>query len=310
MSIITICIATYKRPNMLGNLLESLSVQTVLENRNVQVKVAIVDNDPSASAWTIVTQWTDRNSLPIVYEVEKQRGISFVRNRLVRLAKGSDFIAFIDDDEIAHKNWLEELLHVQDTYNADVLAGPVLPKYQEQPPDWMIKGKFFDRPQYKTGDPVKTAGTGNVLVRNALLKQVNGPFEEKLELQGGEDTLLFTKLSRFFGAHMVWANHAIVKEYIPSSRIKASWLIKRHYRSGLTMGTIESHLAEPLSGWRLVRLAKGIANVIRGVLLLMPAVFSGRGAQIRAICILAVGAGSIASLMKLKYNEYQIIHGH
>ena len=142
-----------------------------------------------------------------------------------------------------------------------------------------------------------------------MLKQVNGPFEEKLELQGGEDTLLFTKLSIFFGAHMVWANHAIVKEYIPSSRIKASWLVKRRYRNGLTMGTIESHLAEPLSGWRLVRLAKGIANVIRGVLLLMPGVFSGRGAQIRAICILAVGAGSIASVMKLKSNEYQIIHG-
>lgn len=310
MSIVTICIATYKRPNMLGNLLKSLSMQTILGNQNVQIKVAIVDNDPSASAWKIIKQWKDRNRLPIVYEVEEKRGIPFVRNRLVRLAKGSDFIAFIDDDEIAHKNWLEELLNAQAMYNADVLTGPVIPIYQDQPPDWIIKGKFFDRPQYNTGDLVKTAGTGNVLVRNALLDQVKGPFEEKLELQGGEDTLLFTKLSRYFGAHMVWANHAVVAECIPSTRVRVSWLVKRRYRSGLAMGTIESHLAEPLSAWRIIRLAKGIANVIRGVLFLIPAVFMGKSAQIRAICFLAIGAGSIASLMKFKYNEYQVVHGY
>jgi succinoglycan biosynthesis protein ExoM len=311
MTSVTICIATCKRPKMLSNLLCSLSVQTVLKNQNVRLKIAVVDNDSFGSARSVVCKWRNHiNDVPILYEVEKRRGISFVRNRLFSLAKGSEYSAFIDDDEIAKNNWIEELLYVQNTYNADVIAGPVLPKYQEQPPDWVLKGKFFERPQYETGDIVLSAGTGNVLVRNSLLEKINGPFEEKLHLQGGEDTLLFTQLRILYGTHIIWANQAIVIERIPSTRTKVPWLIKRRFCNGLTMGMIESYIAGSMSGWRIVRLVKGIGNIIRGSLLLMPAAFSGKSEQVQAICFLAVGAGSIASTINVKHNEYKVIHGN
>ncbi len=309
MTNITICIATCKRPEMLGKLLESLSLQTVLKNKNVYVELVVVDNDPLASAKSVVTYWAGQNYWPISYKIQKKRGIPFARNMLVSLSKDADFIAFIDDDETAHKRWLAELLVAQEKYSADVVAGPVLPKFPEQPPDWIVTGKFFVRPQYITGEPVKYVGTGNVLIRNSLLKKVKGPFEEKIGLQGGGDILLFCKLHQQYGAHMVWANDAIAEEHIPLSRVRVSWLLKRHYRNGLALGTTESYLAGPLSAWRLIRLTKGIAHITRGFFLIFPAVLRGKAAQVQTICFLALGVGSIASVLKLKYNEYQIIHG-
>ena len=93
--------------------------------------------------------------IPITYEVEPNRGVSFARNRSVRMAGECDYVGFVDDDEFVEENWLDELLNAQVLYNADVVLGPVLPAFDYEPPVWIKKGRFFERPRHPTGTSIR-----------------------------------------------------------------------------------------------------------------------------------------------------------
>ena len=55
------------------------------------------------------------------YFIEDNRGISHARNRLVKESKNADFLAFIDDDETAEPQWLDELLSLMKQTDADAI---------------------------------------------------------------------------------------------------------------------------------------------------------------------------------------------
>ena len=157
--VISVCIITYKRPNGLSDLLESLVIQTLMELRNVEI--VVVDNDSKRSAESIIKEFITRNpDIAVTYEVEPVQGIPQARNRSVKLAKGK-FIAFIDDDETADPAWLEVLFECMKKYGADAVFGPVTPIL---PPDcarWLRKGRFFDRPHHEDGSVIGVGRTNN-----------------------------------------------------------------------------------------------------------------------------------------------------
>lgn len=305
---VTICIATCNRPKMLSNLLESLSRQTILNIKNFNIEIAVVDNDISASALPVINNWKKIKKLPIVYEIEYNKGIAFVRNHLVRLGKKSDFIAFIDDDEVAYEHWLEELFRVQKKYDADIIAGPVYTILPNHPPSWIIKGNFFERPNYSDGENIQFAGTGNILFRKTILEKIDGPFDESLGLQGGEDTILLAKLRMLLGIKIFWAKSAITEEYVTQNRLNPLWIIRRNYRAGLTFGKIDYFLFDQTINLKTVRFLKGILKMMLGTLLFFPALFIGKAEQVRALCYFANGIGSLASLIGIPYHEYSTIH--
>jgi len=71
---------------------------------------------------------------------DEEIGLSSARNFGVRIAKG-DYVAFIDDDAIADKHWLEEIKNGIDM-GYDILGGPVKPIYEVPPPKWWDEELF------------------------------------------------------------------------------------------------------------------------------------------------------------------------
>ena len=126
---VAVCIATYKRPNGLLRLLESLQKQCFKKVHSPDWTITIVENDIEAMSRTIVNDFANKCSVPINYSVEPKRGIASARNTAVQMAGEVDFIAFIDDDEIAESCWLDELLFVQSLYSVDIVKGPVIPRF-------------------------------------------------------------------------------------------------------------------------------------------------------------------------------------
>src|SRR5262249_61037764 len=124
------------------------------------------------------------------------------------------------------RSWLDGLVFVQARENADVGAGPVLPRFDELPPAWVERGRFFVRPRYRTGHPLAVAGAGNVLVRTDVLSEQSGPFAPQFALSGAEDTHLFMRLQRL-GARMVWADEAVVDERVPKTRLNVKCGLQR-----------------------------------------------------------------------------------
>lgn len=123
--IIALCIPTFRRPELLQKCLMSLSKLQTPEGTSIEVFVA--DNDSEKSAEKVCLSTINGFSFPLHYLVESDRGLSTVRNRLLKeaLKCNADYIAFIDDDEEACPDWLKRLHSSLIQFSADVATGPV-----------------------------------------------------------------------------------------------------------------------------------------------------------------------------------------
>ncbi len=307
MKTVAICIATYKRPRGLERLLRSLFELQLQEHPDAAIQIIVVDNDKFRTAEEVANQSRVLSPWPLIYDVEPKRGISHARNRLVNLAKRNQFVAFIDDDEIAHPLWLDELLSAHDRFGAQIVTGPVIPRFESDPPNWILKGRFFERKQYRDGQWIECTGTGNVLIATSEFEDRANPFDPRLALSGGSDTLFFLRLTRR-GTRIAFTTKAIVEELVPASRTSVAWLCKRAYRAGNTYN-ICKHILEDSKTWIPIRGLKGFARITVGAIGLFAALPLGRIAFVKALTGMSKGAGGLAGILGKKYLEYEKIHG-
>lgn len=221
---IHVCICTYRRPQLLARLLNRLQDQRT--EGLFTYSVLVVDNDAGQSAKRTVEEWKDRTAVPIEYDTEPEQNIALARNKAVRKATG-DFLAFIDDDEYPPQNWLITLFMAFRQLEADGILGPVIPHYEVQPPPWVIKGGFYERPSHGTGTVLDWAHTrtGNVLIRRDLFDGDENLFRKEFG-GGGEDREFFRRMIRK-GCTFKWCNEAPVYESVPPERFKRSFMLKR-----------------------------------------------------------------------------------
>jgi succinoglycan biosynthesis protein ExoM len=301
---VAVCVCTYRRPAGLRRLLTAIAA--LRTDRVGALEVVVIDNDPDASARSVVDS-IDGMPFVVRYAHERRRGISHARNRAVAEAADADWIAFLDDDEEPEPEWLDELLRVQVAHAADVVAGPVPPRYEAPAPGWVLRGRFHEPPRRPTGSPLPYADTGNVLVRASLFRDFPAPFASSLALAGGEDTHFFLRVARA-GHRIVWADTAVAWEWVPPSRVRLPWLLRRAFRRGNTWALLEREL-DP--SWRVLalRIARGAGRIVRGTVLLPLSLLRGRHAVVQTLRGMCFGAGSLAGVAGYRYDEYRTTHG-
>lgn len=225
---ISVCVCTYKRPEFLKRLLLTLAAQEV--SGLFTYSIVVVDNDRSRSAERVVHDFVASSNLKIKYCVEPQQNIALARNKAVDNSSG-DFVAFIDDDEFPSKSWLLTLFRTFNEYKVDGVLGPVKPHFDEEPPKWIVKGKFYERPTYPTGFRIdrKKGRTGNVLMRRAIFEDGRQPFNP--EFLTGEDQEFFGRMIER-GYVFIWCDEAVAYETVPPIRWKRAFMLKRALLSG------------------------------------------------------------------------------
>ena len=241
---ICVCICTYKRPLLLKRLLEDLAHQE--RSGLFTYSIVVADNDRLRSAEAVVSGFAAASSIPVKYCVEPQQNISRARNKAVENANG-DFIALIDDDEFPTKQWLLTLFNACCEHNVDGVLGPVKCQFDEVPPKWVVKGRFYERPTYRTGFVIDwTKGrTGNVLLKKNVFEGLEQPFNP--EFRTGEDQDFFRRMIEK-GCVFVWCNEAVAFEVVPPVRCKRSFMLKR----ALLRGQVT--LLHPTSGtWQILK---------------------------------------------------------
>jgi glycosyltransferase involved in cell wall biosynthesis len=214
--------------------------------------VVVVDNDQTCSAKSAVLSFKDESRLPVEYYVEPEQNIALARNKALENVEGA-FIAFIDDDEFPNADWLLNLYKAAIRYNSDGVLGPVVPHFEADPPRWVLKGHFFDRPTHPTGYVLgwRNTRTGNTLLRRLLFNDDGKQFNPRFG-SGGEDRDFFRrKIEK--GYVFVWCNEAPVFEIVPPERWKKSVIIKR----ALLRGKV-AYVNATSKPWTLLRSALAV----------------------------------------------------
>jgi glycosyltransferase involved in cell wall biosynthesis len=217
-------VCTYKRPELLAQLLVSLKDQDA--DTEFTYDVVVVDNDHLASAEKTVQDFTSRASIGVTYCVEPEQNIALARNKAVRNSRG-EYVAFIDDDEIPSRSWLSKLHATLNRLHVDGVLGPVLPSYDVTAPKWVVKGKFYERPSHETGAVLHWTNTrtGNVLLRRTIFSDKENMFRPEFG-RGGEDRDFFRRMIAK-GMQFVWCAEAPVSEAVTAQRCTRSFMLRR-----------------------------------------------------------------------------------
>ena len=226
---ISICLCTFRRPSVTATL-ESLAGQELPPH--VELEIVVVDSDPAGSARLRIEQARAQLPIAIHYVRAERPGIAEARNKAVRHA-GGDWLAFIDDDEVAANNWIATLLDCAERHAAQVVFGAVVTHYPENCPEWIKSADLFGKRLPPTGTRVEHGPTCNALVARAAIAGETGLFDEAYGTTGGEDTEFFYRLSRK-GVSMVACQEAIVSETVEAHRLNSKFLLRKAIRVGET----------------------------------------------------------------------------
>ena len=224
----SVCIATFQRPLLLSKLLVSLEMQVLPEG--VVVEGIVVDNDPRKSAEPIVADVHGTERIRFSYFHQPVKNISLTRNMAVEKASGK-YLLFIDDDEVAPPDWISRLMEAVQQFAADGVFGPVMPEFHPLTPQWMRRRELYYDPMETTGERAVDKWTNNCIVRAAIMKRMEQPFDPEYGLSGGEDAHLFERLERQ-GARFAYCREGWVSEYLPPQRTSLKYLFSRGLKGG------------------------------------------------------------------------------
>jgi glycosyltransferase involved in cell wall biosynthesis len=161
-------------------------------------------------------------------------GIPIARNAALKLALklNADWIAFIDDDEMAPSLWISRLFEAANSNAADVVEGGVVRIKTLQAAVEMARvhqstASICNLPQ------VKTAVTSNVLFSTKLvIPPYNLTFDENMVF-GGSDREFFMR-AVIAGAKIISADKEPVYEMWPVERTTAYYTLTRWFRYGVS----------------------------------------------------------------------------
>lgn len=263
---ITVCICTFRRPELLRRLLDRLEQQHTAER--FTFSVVVTDNDSELSAKRVVEEFAPKSSLKVVYCAEPRQNIALARNRAIEHAEGH-YIACLDDDEFPVADWLLQLLTTCERLRVAGVLGPVRPHFEAPPPRWLIDGHFCDRPEVPTDTIMhwSKCRTGNVLFRRDILDGVHSPFRAEFGT-GGEDIDFFRRMS-LLGHTFVWCNEAVAYELVPPSR----WTRRYMFKRALLRGRNNLKLSTPKGVIKSIVAVPAYSVVLPGTLLFGQHVF-------------------------------------
>jgi succinoglycan biosynthesis protein ExoM len=223
---ICVIVCTCDRHDLLVGLLAALLPHL----QEAEASLIVTDNGLKP-AQAIVEPYKSRAD--VTYLPLTKRGLVAARNAGLASALGRnpEFIAFIDDDEVPAKDWLQRLLACLERERADIACGPYEPEFLMPPPDWARDGHFFRR----KGDGILN---GNLIVRSAVLpKNPAHWYQPSFAFIGGEDEEFFQRLIAQ-GARFAVAWDAIVIERIPPARMTLRYMLRSGFRDGIIEATL------------------------------------------------------------------------
>ena len=208
----------------------------------------VADNDPDeALGAQAASAWFARAQRPGAAVVVDQPGHCSASNGAFAAARSlypdAPWIAMIDDDEVADPGWLRTLLAAQERSGADLVGGPVHPRFERTDAALYAAHPVFT-PFFGRSGPVPFLyGSGNFLMRASVLDRVGQPaFDPLFDFTGGGDFDFFLRC-RALGLTAWFEAAAAATESVPMARTSPRWVLARSMRYGTINHMIETRAA-------------------------------------------------------------------
>lgn len=293
LSRVALCIPTYRRNDQLDACLDAVACLRLPPA--VTLHVLVCDNDGGGGARPVCA--VPRGALETRYCIEPGRGLCCVRNRLLveALATGADFIAFLDDDELPHPDWLAAHLAAL-AGGADVSTGPVI---QSAP----AAGADYDAVPSGNITP-RFVACNNVVFRRRLAAEQQLRFDMHFNFTGGEDFDYFEASRRLGNRHM-WTADARV--YEPLTPERATWRYQFHrHCSGAVTRVLQERKWRPGAGVWPRYLLKSVGKFVGAGTSVLRALLPGQERALHeAVKRCASGCGYLCGLLHVRIERYR-----
>jgi glucosyl-dolichyl phosphate glucuronosyltransferase len=236
--LITVIIPTYNRLDHL-----QAAVRTVLAQTHESLEVIVVDNN--------CTDGTDACVRGLVLEDKRVRyvqectqGLNPARNRGLAEARG-EWVAYLDDDELAPTQWLSNLRTCSHETGADGVGGGYRPLWEDVPPDWLSRSECLKEivgvhTRGQERKPTDWLLGGNCCYRREALERVGGfgnfiGYRGRKSLADGADVAVGHKLCEA-GYSLWYEPQACIFHKIPMERQTLHYIGRRAFWSAYADG--------------------------------------------------------------------------
>lgn len=310
---IVIACCTYKRPLLLKQSINSLLCLALPDD--IKIEILIIDNDQKQSAKNIVAKYQECSVVKIHYIVEDRLGLACVRNAALKkaLELGASHLLFIDDDEIATKNWLINHIDFYNRYqDISISSGPTYKKFEKEYPHYITNNNLFKRTSTKKlGQYRKCCATGNVLFPLSVVTENGIYFSEEFNFLGGEDGDFFVRASNA-GFNIGWNSSAINYEIIGDERAKLEWLFNRSYKDGYS-GSVVKFKDKTNTAKRFIYIIEKALLLPLNLILSITSILFGFTTFINSVCLTIKNIGKLNGAIRLKpiiyYQKREVQNG-
>jgi len=302
---VSIVICTYNRALLLDKLLQSL-VHQEFEGEH---EIIIVDNNSTDETKVVAEKWMPLAGpkCPIQYMFVAKQGLSYAKNVGVDAADG-DVVAFIDDDAIAEKKWLQRIIDNFADPETVSLGGKVIPAWSEPPPDWLLTPELWPAIGGSNYGEVHRIMTGkmcplggNMAIRRSWCQAIGG-FNPQFGKVGRNmvsfEEVEFADRLRRRGGKMVYDPQMIIYHYVPKERMTKDYVARRRYWDGRSFSAFERTRGGWFRQW-VIGLLIIILNVSRDLPgLLINSIIGNRSCVFIYFCRLKRAQGYINEMWK------------
>ncbi len=249
MTMLTFSVCSYNRAARLRGLLPIMKGQEC----PVPFEVLVVDNNSTDDTRQVVEEESARPGPPIRYVKEAEQGIPYARNRAIQEALNSDYLVFIDDDEIPRPGLLRAAVDALDRDGAQCAGGRVEVVFKPgQRPCWLgdellgfLAAIDHGGEPFWIADCSTPVWTANVAYRMEIFRaDPSLRFDYRYnrrghQVGGGSDAVMFwslldRKLSIRYRPDMA------VEHYVDSWRLRRSYFLKLHFVAGRKYGQYQT----------------------------------------------------------------------
>jgi len=246
---LTVAVCTYNRADRLQILVQSLRLQEC----SISWEILIVNNNSTDNTQAVLEQLAAEDGVPLRIVREETQGITFARNRAISESLESDYLFFMDDDELPCPGLLAGACDGLELDGADCVGGQVRISFAHgKRPDWLVDEllPFLAETNHGTDpfwitDISTPLWTANIAYSMSIFKNDTAlRFDHRynrhgVAIGGGEDVVMFRELVAR-KMRIRYRPDMIVDHLVEEWRLKRSYFLKLHFISGRKRGQFAS----------------------------------------------------------------------